>query len=319
MEPVLDEHTLIKCETFSARDRIRSLAKVVALLDGIGAKRVIRTVSDFSTRLIEGNRALSQWCFDRSVDSDSRRLVAARLDKRPYIDGEDGLFHVYEKTSAIEPTCDGRAAPGLGYSHLCNGIAIGLLSSEFESPCMRTLTLLYVDNEKDWTVTSNLSLMITEADVAAQKVQLIQRVNEGLSSGKLIIERSREFLPCLRFGPTALDQLQNMSGTEKFFPHVIRHLREFQEASIRWAPGTSYQPRSLSDSIESDQTLNHARYGPMRDFPTPQGFEARRWSRHSKIGANTYRMYFDSEVVDSELIVLIGYIGPHLQTVDYQN
>ena len=116
------------------------------------------------------------------------------------------------------------------------------------------------------------------------------------------------------------------SGTEAFFRQVVRHLGALDRAGGTWKEGP-FSPAGISFSVESQATLSHGEYGPMRDFPTPDGFDTDRWSLHTKFtGGTGGRMYYKTlEVMERDaagmerrgMRVAIGYVGPHLPTVRF--
>jgi hypothetical protein len=94
-------------------------------------------------------------------------------------------------------------------------------------------------------------------------------------------------------------------------------LRALDRGAEVWQPGNVYSPAdAITWSRESTATLNHGKYGPLRDFSVPEGFESRRWSDHTKLsGGAGSRLYFDPQRTDGVAVVLIGYFGEHLPTV----
>ena len=73
-----------------------------------------------------------------------------------------------------------------------------------------------------------------------------------------------------------------------------------------------YEKMGVSASLESPTTL--VRYGYQREFACPDG-EKRLFSWHTKqLGANVRIHFLPEYITDS---ILIGYIGPHLDTYKY--
>lgn len=319
MEPVLDELTLRPCDGTRMADRIRRLAGVVKRLDGLGAARVLRSVSDAALRDVGGGMGLNRWCFEESVDRDAGRLVGARLDKQPYIDGPGGLFGTLEKGRAIDPSCDGSPAVGLGYCHLTGGFALGLGGSELTGAFFRDVSLYCVDEAGDYTETSRIRLLLADSDVEDVRDDIVGRINGTIASGEDILARGDDLLPHLRFGSRAVDQLREMRGSEPHFAQVVRHLRTFEVSALDWYKSGEFAPAGITYSAESQATLQHGRYGPLRRFPTPDGFAEEQWSLHSKVAVGSYRIYFRHVAADKDIFVLVGYVGPHLPTVDYPN
>ncbi len=121
MEPILDETSLVPCAVRTPAARVTELARTLQALDGVGALRALRSVRDAADRDIRDGRGLRGWCFDRATPRDAGLLVAARLAKQPFIDGDGGLFSAAEGSRAIEVTVNGQRVLGLGLAALTDG------------------------------------------------------------------------------------------------------------------------------------------------------------------------------------------------------
>ncbi len=146
---------------------------------------------------------------------------------------------------------------------------------------------------------------------------LLERLDLSVANGSDLLGRAEDMFPRLRFGDLAFVQIEALSGNETVFRQLIWHLRVLNQSALDWREGP-FEPRGISYSVESAATLDHGRYGPMRDFPAPVGFTNGRWSLHTKLtGGNGARMYYRFEVLEGAAIVAIGYFGEHLPTVRY--
>jgi hypothetical protein len=155
-------------------------------------------------------------------------------------------------------------------------------------------------------------------EVVADALQLQGLVDGAISSGQILLDRLSDAFPHLRVGPRAVGSFALLSGSEPVFRQLIRHLRALNSAAELWAIGTPFRPEGITFSQESNQTLSHGRFGAMRDFPAPTGFENERWSFHTKLtGGAGARLYFRAVMIGRSKAVLIGYFGPHLPCVLY--
>lgn len=138
--------------------------------------------------------------------------------------------------------------------------------------------------------------------------------------GADLCQRALEIFPSIRLGPLARDQLGALAGANPHLPQILRHLRALDRGAQEWPPEEPFSAwGSVKYSVESGQTLKHRRLGPLRDFPSPAGHPAMRWSLHTKL-AGGIRLYFHPERVDGDqkAVVLVGYVGPHLETVSFE-
>lgn len=328
MELALDEASLVPSNTFLPSVRIQQLAETLKAVDSLGTLRLLRSVQDAPDRDISGGRGLRKWCFDYATQKDAGRFVAARLGKAPFLDGPDGLFAAAEGDRAVEATIGGTSSLGGGYVALTDGLLV-LLCHEGWPPSRPVCVRLELLTEgKHWSELVEVAAVDSKADVLSQSELLTQRIADSLGNGRAVLGRLHDVFPRLVLGSRAEEQLEALTGSEPFFGQVIRHLRALNGAATVWSPGTPFNPDGVTFSVESEATLNHGNFGPMRSFPTPAGFPTERWTLHTKLtGGSGARLYFkvhdvmvqtDSGERVKEFRVAVGYIGPHLPTVRFK-
>lgn len=314
-DPILDESSLVLCSTHSPGERIECLAQTMKALDELGAKRVLRSVRDAADRDLQDGRGLRAWCFDRQTPRDAGRLVAARLDKQPYIDGAGGLFALAEGRRTVEARTAGQPVIGLGLAALTDGVALALTTDARASGGHVMVEIICLDDDGQYEEHVKVETFTLAQEVQDARQQIVGRLDRGVVNGSVLVERVGELFPRLRFGDVARTQIGDLQGNELYFQPLMRHLRLLNDAAQAWTTGPLEPP--IPFSPESEATLAHGNYGPQRDFPTPDGFTMQRWSLHSKLG-NGVRLYFRGERVEQHSVVLIGYFGPHLPTVRYR-
>ena len=313
MDIILDETSLVPTSHCSAVDRICELANVLKTLDGLGTPKLLRCVRDAADRNIELGRGLKIWCFDRQVDQVAGKLIASRLSKQPFIDGPDGLFAQNEGVSAVEPTIEGMIALGAGLAVLTDGALVALKTKQIHadenvSVCMRILS-----DDGESSQNRHIARYLASSQVLTNRTRLIELIESSVRNGAELLIRQIDLYPRLRIGSLAFSQFSELNGNEIIFKQLLRHLRALNDAA---ASDERFEPAGISESAESNATLNHSKHGPIRDFPAPDGFENRRWSKHSKLtGGAEHRLYFCSEKIKHGYLVLIGYFGPKLSTV----
>lgn len=327
MNVILDETSLIPSGQWTPAQRIAKLAYVLKALDALGAPRRLRMVRGAAERDIHQGRGLRCWCFEPTTDRDQGRFLAGRLGKQPFIDGPDGLFAASEGQRAIEGRVDAEPVMGLALAALEDGVAVAVaLAGETrlagDPPIQVQLTTLETDEQRIEEIL--VTCFVEDRDVVKSEAVIIEKVNTSLSCGAALLDCSKEVFPRLRFGPKAQAQIRELTGNEKFFPQLLRHLRALNQGAVNWRPGQVFEPDGgLSWSVESKQTLGHRKYGPLRVFPPPEGFVVERcWSLHTKLtgGDDVRRLYFaHTESKPSQSVVLIGYFGPHLPTVKFSS
>ena len=263
---------------------------------------------------------MAAWCGDKGLASRNRdavRLVARRLSKQPYIDGVDGLLHRAQTDFAVEARLQDQPVLGLAVAALNDGVGLGLGSAIRGNGGLVSIALLMLDEEGERREEVSSIYVITRDDTESLRSEIVQKLDSSFRTGQELLERADQVFVHLRLGPTALEQIATLTGNEHYFPQLVRHLRVLNQSAIDWNGG-KFDPREITSSGESRVTLNHARYGPLRDFPAPEGFAQRRWSFHTKMMGANKRLYYDFESsATASSVVLIGYFGPHLGTVKH--
>lgn len=315
MEPVLNELSLVPSATVAPADRLLDLAKSMRYLDSLGARRALRSTRDASARDIGGGQGMSRWCFDRATDRDAGLLVALRLSAQPFIDGKEGLFAIAEGQRSIEPRLGETIALGAGLAALSNGVLLAL-GERVRSPADVAVELRILDDTGESRERVAVPTFVLQLELEERKADVLARIDRSIRDGADLLARLSEVFPRLVLGPGARTQIQKLRGTEPFFLQALRHLRALDVGAAQWTAGAAFNPAAVTFSVESPATLDHGRYGPLRDFPCPVGFESRRWTLHTKLtGGPAVRIYFDPQRTANGPVVLIGYLGKHLPTV----
>jgi hypothetical protein len=319
VEPILDETSLVPSTISRPAARIEALAQTLTALDELGVARVLRSVRDAADRDLGDGNGLRRWCFAGATqrEKDAGRLVASRLDKKPYVDGDGGLFAAAEGTRAVETTVAGGCVMGIGLAALTDGLVVALTTDARATGTTLTVDVTYVDEDGQRAETVDVRTFTSPVEVNTARADLVDRVCRTVSNGVAIVQRLGELFPRIHLGDDARKSIEAMTGNEPVFRQLVRHLRALDEGARLWTGG-AYAPVAVSYSVESEATLKHGVYGPQRDFATPPEFRAERWSLHTKMtGGNGARMYFRSDQFEERLVVLVGYVGPHLATVKH--
>ena len=319
MEPILDETSLVLCPSWQPAVRILGLARTLQALDGLGARRVLRSVSDAADRDIGDGSGLRRWCFDHATNRDAGLLLAHRLASQPYIDGVGGLFAAAEGARAVEARVGGVSALGAGLAALTDGVIAPLASASRPAGGTLSVALAYLDDVGERCETIDVQAFATADEVQRQQQDLLKCIDRSVADGRALLARLGELFPCLRLGTRAVEQIAALTGNEPVFRQLLRHLRALNLGATQWPEGGVFQPEGVTYSVESKATLDDGTLGPMRDFPAPEGFEAERWSLHTKLtGGAGARLYFRALRTGAQAVVLVGYFGDHLPAVRYR-
>jgi hypothetical protein len=328
MEPALDEASLVPCPTTAPGARISELAEVLQALDRLGAPRVLRSVRDAPDRELREGGGLRRWCFDRQTPRDAGRFVAQRLSKAPFLDGPDGLFAQAEGDRAVRPSVAGVPSLAAGHVALTDSVLVMLQGTTWRPHKPITVRLEVLTEVDEWTDEVTVDAADCAKEVDAIAASITRKTDAALSNGQALLDRLPELFPSLVLGGRAAIQLAALTGAEPFFPQVLRHLRALERAAERWTRGVPYSPEGVTYSVESEATLKDGSLGPLRDFPTPPGFDSDRWTLHTKLtGGNGARMFYKTqefepiepgELPERRVRIAVGYVGPHLPTARFR-
>lgn len=319
MEPVIDETSLVPCTSKSPSERISELASVLVSLDRFGVRRNLRSVADAVDRNIAQELGLRHWCFDKNTNREAGRLVASRLSRQPpFIDGPDGIFAKAEGSRVLETRVNGTVVYGLGLGALEGRLVVALAGNiKSAGP---SVDVQIIDASDDELITSTTSIVVYthRSEVEGNATQVQELVDDSLRNGVLLLERFPEIFPQLRLGIRASEAIRQLTGSEPVYRQLLRHLRALNAEALSWQNGANFTPQGITFSPESTQTLENGKFGPLRDFPTPDGFPHERWSLHTKLtGGDGARLYYRPILTPECKVVLIGYFGPHLACVRF--
>ncbi len=318
MEPVLDETSLIPCPDWLPGKRISTLSSALATLDRLGVPKALRSVSDAANRDIAQGRGLRDWCFDSGTNRDAGRFLAGRLSRAPFIDGPTGLLAHAEGTRLVETQVNGHEVYGLGMGALEDRVVLALASSNRPVGASIDVTILDASADSIFETTVPVFAYAHGSEIDQRTAAIQALVDASLRDGKLLVEHFSEVFPHLRMGPHAADAMRQLTGSEPVYRQLLRHLHALNAAISSWGEGEPLVPQGITFSPESAETLKNGKFGPLRDFPTPDGFTHERWSLHTKLtGGAGARLYYRPVRTAQTKLVLIGYFGPHLPCVRY--
>ncbi|MCU0663470.1 MAG: hypothetical protein MUC50_14230 [Myxococcota bacterium] len=267
---------------------------------------ILRTHEGFWQWRLAPDYSVVEWLRDPTVERERRQRLRSAVGKAPFL---ETLHDEAELSLGLlaEATWEGQRGLGIGLAVLQDATVVSLPVPPFcTDPLPVVMSCLDADVLKEKA--EQVCNFYDAAAVARRGPWIAQRQQHQLRSGSAIIRLRADFLEKLDFTGTALDQLAKLTGSERTFPFIVRHLFALNEHARQWdgkRPFAEGYPFPCSE--ESSTTL--AMYGGTRTFVCPDG-EKRLFSWHSKINYEKWRIHFVD--VPPERTVLIGYIGKHL-------
>ena len=312
MQPILNELSVRPAQDGKPglEPRMEQLVAVVRALFGLGASRVLRSTRDAMNSEVAPDQSLARWLSDRGRLREEKQLLQALLSKAPYV---DELLERNEPDSvALEFSLGDRACPGLGVAHLLEAPAVSLSGrDEFEVSDLSIQMLRMDEHGAEDVFPVDVANFADPVQVDQRKAALRTRIMRDIPDGDTLWERRSELFPRLDFCARAERQVKKLHGNEIYFREICRHLFVLSDCLADWSEG-AFDPVGIEWTPESNPTLQHRVYGPMRDIECPDG-EVRRFSAHSKLRSGNQRIYFLA--VKESRRSFVGYVGPHLPTV----
>lgn len=314
IEPVLNELSL-EPAPLPTIVRVNSLLDVIKKLDTLGFPRLIRQTREALLRDIEDGLSFRAWLFQKA-SRDLRQFLAGRLEKAPYV---EQLHRNQEdaRRSLLQAFCGDDEAIGAGVAHLHDAPTIALRGKPRWEADPLAVRLTRIDEETGTLVEMPVEIihLCRPEQIDGREKSLRDRILLTVSGGADLWKRRLELFQRLDFCDGVERQLLALTGKEFYFQLVVLALSRLDAALAGWNSGP-LQP-GMDSSGESQSTLDHGTYGPMRNFICIDGQE-RRFSRHLKLFPNNWRIYYwETRVEKAGGRAHIGYVGAHLPTVNY--
>lgn len=314
MEVILNDLSLrvLSPSQAEAERRMGELVSLLRSLYGLGCERVLRTPRWFYMSELAVGYRLAKWL--DALDRDTRQLVKSVAAKMPLIEVE---LETIEREGGCRYAfrCEREAAAGLGLAYLLDGLAVSL-QGDLRYECdPANLDLDAVDAAgRPFSEAVEVCNLSRPDQVALRASWITETCAPHATSGEELWQARERLLPGLVFCVEAERQLRSLSGVERGYRQIVRHLTAISSSLLTWRDG-AYEPAAVTWSVESPETLRHPVHGPKRIFTFPTG-ERVKFSHHTKPTGEAKRIYFVARS-EPQRVVYIGYIGPHLSSVLY--
>lgn len=321
LEMVLNELSLRPSATdvHVARQRMSELMLTVLAATKYGVKRTLRTYSDLDMEELAPGYPVARWRNDVHVDRDLRLYFKTLVTKSPFLKdivdqeilngiGLSDFFHGQEQ------------ALGLGVAYWLEALAISLRSETRWFDSRLQVRILQLDDNEEMTDMMEEMVHASCSDHIWEhfdwiKGRLRQEDQISINDGLTLWERRKELFPGLYFCEKVREQMQVLSRGNLLLMPIMNRLYELDDFCKAWHDGPFDHNKMLSKvTNESDTTIEM--FGSERTFLCHDGiFRLFRW--HVRLTPGAWRLYFYPLPEERKLI--IGYVGPHLRTVQFSH
>lgn len=297
-----------------AKQWMFQLIQTIRSFTAQGVKVNIRSHESFYLIMLAPNYSISQWCKEAS---EKERLFIKTLSKKTPLSQDllnIDIQEIENNTALYEFYHKSKLAIGLGVAYLLDTASISFISDQCWEISYLELDIIQL-NDGENIVHNTLEIRHASHNNHVQDhAEWIQRkIQEAIVEGADIWDKREELFPNLEFCDSVCKQLENIRPGQIELAPVYKTLVELQKCCQNWTSGAfSVEGYTLDESGESEPTLN--KYRQERTFTCPDG-EERLFERHVKLRFCNWRIHF---LPLKPGILIIGYVGRHLPTVNYR-
>jgi hypothetical protein len=290
----------------AARARFLSLQETIQAAVLRGFPPLLRIHEGFWAAQMWPGYSLANWLSDPTIERERKQRLRSAVGKAPFLEALHESAEV-ARGALVEAIWEGQRGLGLGLAVLRDAPVVSLAAPPF---CHDPLSVVvrYLSQADDTASNEAVCNFHGPAAVEKRGPWITSRQQRELPDGNAVIRLRAELLEHLDLADDAVGQLERLTGKERTFPFVLRHLFALNERARAWDGTTPFSAGYPFPCSEESQTTL-AMYGESRTFRCPDGVR-RVFSWHSKINFEKWRIHFIDDPTTRR--VLIGYIGKHL-------
>jgi hypothetical protein len=314
LEMVLNELSLRTpaSDIQTARLWMSDLVSIMRRAISQGVKRVVRTHSGFHAMILAPGYPLARWRNDDHVDLEVRRYFSSLSTKVPFLTDLQEP-EIENNILLSEFHHEGEKAHGLGIAFLCEALALSVRSAQRWELSRLEVKAKWLRSDGNLSTERVMVIHASRVDHVLEHDEWIKdRLKTSVRDGIDLWNRRGSLFPSLSFCEAVAKQMQNLRTGNPMLRPIVRRLFELEGYCKGWETG-SFNPDALptAASPESQSTLQQ--FGRERTFRCPDGRECT-FSWHVRLSPGAWRIHFLPEAGIGTMI--IGYIGPHLPTVN---
>lgn len=298
-------------DSYLAREKIANFIRTMAVARLRGVVGPLRTPSNFCSLDLAPGYSIGAWFVDETVERELKGRLRSEVTKAPYL---EELFAAFEEANdaLAEVQHDGLVGVGLGLAAFQDLPLLSFAAERWQEVELTVETHLLTE-EEEAVETQAVVNWHDPKSIGGFETWIDDRQRSEIRDGEELLAQAEEVLPRLDIMPACRDQIAGLTGNERPFREVIRHLIALNRRAATWFDGPFEAGCEVPCSDESDTVHNNARFRQARTFVCDDG-EARLFSWHSKINCQAWRIHFIADAATRR--VSIGYVGRHLPTAN---
>jgi hypothetical protein len=297
-------------DAYVARLRMRLVVDTLKRLKHERFGNGIHVSRDLLSRQLATDYGVSHYLNDKKVDRDERLYFKATITKLNYT---DDLIAV-DSQNQIDVLYNGKKGLGIDYAYKSDGFVVSLgCLGDFDQPKI-PLEIVKLDPTCEIHESNDSVRNLSTPNHIDFHLALFQaKFQTSILTGRQLVQEMNYNFSHLVLCKDANVQLLNLSGNELYFHHILHVFQVLNNTASTWENG-EFSPLGITWTNDSQPTLKHRIFGPMRSFELPDG-RKKQFSAHAKITPYNIRLYFWFDTIIRK--VYIGYVGKHLPTVNH--
>lgn len=301
-------------DVWQARQRMEQFIDLLVYAGRLGVERLLRTEYTFNNIELAPGYPVARWQNDSEVDRERRLYLKRWATRAPYIHHEDqaDVQEMYDCADFFYGE-DRQVARGLGAAYLLDTLALSFSSEPLWNCSFVPLLFEHLYDDDLQCTSVAVRHASSKKHIVEHRAWIENYTRLDVHSGAELCLHRAACYPFLLFCNSALEQLEALARGERHVHQVKRYLDELNAHSEQWKSGPfSFAGGRGAISAESTATLEA--YAQERTFLCPDGI-SRLFSLHCKMNLDQWRIYFFPLKPG---VILIGYVGRHLRTVQFR-
>jgi len=262
---------------------------------------------------------IARWRNDSTVDRDLQRYFKTLVTKSPFLD-EIVDTDILHNVSLSEIFHGEDQALGLGIAYWLDALAISIRSEPRWYDSRLLLRIVQIDDNDEMVDTTEAiphasSIKHIKEHLAWMNERLQEDDQEIVHDGMTIWQRKEEWFPNLYFCERVKEHMQALPHGDPWLMPIMKRLHELERFCKDWLEGPFDQEQMVS-KVTNESEVTMEMFGDERTFQCHDGVQRMfRW--HLRFTPRAGRLYFYPLPEERKLI--IGYIGSHLHTANFQH
>ena len=295
-----------------ARLWIGALTDTLLAFSSQGINVPLRGIAGLHNLPLTGDYPIAKWLNDPVISREHRTYLRNRLTQAPALRNEDAL-QSEDDAEVWEVRFNRQSAIGLGAAFRLDGVAVSFLSdSVWDTPRLAVEVSRLGSDEEVVEASESIRHAATPRHLD-DHASWISDSRRSVRDFHDMWDRRTILFPSLDFCDSVKKQLEGISPGNPHWHAILKRLWALEDYFRDWSAG-AFSPNNIACKTTQESQVTLDQFSSCRTFLCTDGV-TRVFSWHCRFTPNAGRLYFFP--VEATRRGIIGYIGPHLPTVNY--